>query len=101
MEEYRIMTTLFVKHKVADYDRWKQGYDDFNDKRKGLGINAASVHRTPDDPDTIIITHRFKDTASAQAFMNAEDLKSAMQEAGVIGPPEIWFGEDVEQKNYS
>ena len=95
------MTTIFVKHKVADYDKWKQGYDAFNVKRKGLGISAASVHRAPDDPDTIIVTHRFKDTASAQAFMSSNDLKAAMKEAGVLGPPEIWFGEDVEQLIYS
>lgn len=95
------MTTLFVKHKVANYDKWKQGYDAFNDKRKGFGISAASVHRTPDDPDTIIITHRFKDTTSAQAFINSDDLKAAMKEAGVLGPPEIWLGEDVEQLIYS
>ena len=95
------MTTLFVKHKVADYGKWKQGYDKFNDKRKEFGISAASVHRTPDDPNTIIVTHRFKDTASAQAFINSDDLKATMKEAGVLGPPEIWFGEDVEHLIYS
>jgi hypothetical protein len=37
---------------------------------------------------------------AATAFANSEDLKSAMMEAGVAGPPEIWFSEDIEQTAY-
>jgi len=30
-----------------------------------------------------------------QAFANSEDLKSAMQNAGVVGAPTIWFTNKV------
>jgi hypothetical protein len=48
------------------------------------------------DPNAIIVTHQFKDMNAAMAFVNSEDLKSAMMNAGVSGPPEFWFGEDIE-----
>ena len=91
------MATLFARHKVSDYNNWKRAYDQFASVRKENGVTAASVHRDAHNPDTIIITHKFKDMKAATEFANSEDLKSAMENAGVSGPPEMWFGEDVEQ----
>ena len=93
-------TTMFVKHKVDDYGNWKRGYDAFASTRKEKGVTAASVHRDTDDPNIIIVTHKFKDMTAAMAFVNSEELKSAMAGAGVNGPPEFWFGEDIEQTAY-
>jgi hypothetical protein len=88
------MTTLFVRHKVADYANWKREYDAFDALRKKLGVTGDSVYRDTDNPSTVIVTHTFKDTSTAKAFASSEELKSAMERAGVAGPPEIWFGEN-------
>ena len=64
------------------------------------GVTGASVHRDADDPNVITITHQFNDLNAATAFAGSEDLKSAMMKAGVAGPPDIWFTEDVEQTSY-
>ena len=90
------MVTMFVRHKVNDYANWKRVFDEFASVRKEKGVTAASVHRDANDPNTIIVTHRFKDMNAATAFVNSDDLKSAMMKAGVSGPPEFWFGEDIE-----
>jgi quinol monooxygenase YgiN len=95
------MASMFVKHKVADYGKWKRVYDEFDWARKQHGITATSVHRAPEDPNLIIVVHRFKDMDSARKLANSEALQSAMQKAGVQGRPEIWFGEDVEHVTYS
>jgi hypothetical protein len=88
------MTTLFVRHQVADYAKWKRVYDEFDATRKKLGVTGASVYRDADDASTVIVTHSFKDTGTAKAFVDSKDLQSAMERAGVAGPPEIWFGEN-------
>lgn len=93
-------TTLFVKHMVNDYSNWKRGYDDFTPFRNKSGIIAGSVHRDVNDPMAIMVTHQFKDTGAMMAFANSAELKAAMAGAGVIGMPEIWFGEDLEHTNY-
>jgi quinol monooxygenase YgiN len=94
------MATMFVRHKVSDYGNWKRVYDQLASVRKERGVTGASVHRDPKDPNTIIVTHQFKDVNAATAFANSEDLKSAMADGGVSGPPEIWFGEDIESTAY-
>ena len=68
--------------------------------RKENGVTGASVYRDATDASTVIVTHRFKDLSAAKAFANSEELKAALATAGVGGPPEIWFGEDVEQTAY-
>lgn len=90
------MATMFVRHKVSDYGNWKRVYDEFASVRKEKGVTGASVLRDANDPNIIIVTHQFKDMNAATAFANSEELKSAMANAGVVGPPEIWFGEDIE-----
>jgi presenilin-like A22 family membrane protease len=92
--------TLFVKHKVSDYSNWKRGYDDSKSFRKESSVTVASVHRDVNDPMVIIVTHQFNDAGAMMAFANSAELKAAMAGAGVIGMPEIWFGEDLEHTDY-
>ena len=94
------MVTMFVRHKVSNYGNWKRVYDDFASVRKELGVKGASVHRDANDPNMITVTHQFNDMNAATALANSEDLKSAMMKAGVAGPPEFWFTNDVEQTPY-
>lgn len=93
------MVTMILRHKVEDYTRWKRGYDEAEWLRKQHGITYASVHREASDPNDIIAVHQFKDMKAAEAF--ASDVPSLMGGLGVIGTPEIWFSEDVEQVRYS
>jgi quinol monooxygenase YgiN len=94
------MTTMFARHTVSDYDHWKSVYDQFASVRQENGVIGASVHRDTQDPNVITITHQFNDVNAAMAFASSEELKAAMADAGVAGPPEIWFTEDVEQTAY-
>jgi quinol monooxygenase YgiN len=93
-------TTLFVRHAVSNYENWKRVYDEFGSVRQEKGVTGASVHRDANDPNLITITHQFKDLNAATVFADSEDLKSAMMKAGVAGPPDIWFTQDVEQTAY-
>lgn len=89
------MITAFVKHAVSDYGKWKAVYDEFQSVAKENGVIGESVFRDPNSPKDVIVTHDFKDVQSANSFFESDTLKSAMQNAGVSGAPEIWFGEKV------
>jgi len=93
------MATMFIRHKVEDYARWKRGYDEADWLRKQHGVTYASVHREETDPNDIIAVHQFKDMKGAKDFSNA--VPPLMEKIGVIGSPEICFSEDVEQVAYS
>jgi quinol monooxygenase YgiN len=94
------MATLFVRHTVNDYARWKAGYDDFASVREEMGVTAASVHRDPDDPNTLMVVHEFATVDDMLAFVNSDELRDAMKNAGVVGQPVIWLSEDIEHTEY-
>ena len=94
------MATLIVKHTVNNFGNWKKVYDDFAPIRKEMGVTGARVNRIADDPNTLIVTHQFKNMETARSFANSDELRSAMADAGVEGHPEIWFTEEVESTPY-
>ncbi len=94
------MASMFIKHRVADYAKWKPAFDEHEATRREYGATGHSLHRDADDPNVIIIAFRVSDLNRAREFAASDELRSAMEQAGVLGPPEIWFADDVEEKRY-
>ena len=82
---------LFVRHTVSDHAVWRKAYDGFAAGQSKGGVIAKTVYRSIDDPNDVTVVHDFKDLKTAQAFAASEDLKAAMEKAGVVGAPQIWF----------
>ena len=89
------MATMFVRHTVSDYKAWRKAYDDFAPTQKAKGVTAKAVYQAADNPNEITVTHDFATIAAAQAFAGSPELKKAMQGAGVVGTPTIWFTNKV------
>jgi hypothetical protein len=89
--EERPMVTLFVRHTVSDYKTWRKFYDNFAPIQKAKGVEAEAVYQAADNPSDITVTHDFATREAAQAFVKSEELKKAMQNAGVVGAPTIWI----------
>jgi len=85
------MVTLFVRHTVADYAAWRKVYDAFAPAQRAAGVTAAAVYQAADNPNDVTVTHDFATLAAAQAFTASTELKAAMQGAGVVGAPTVWF----------
>jgi len=85
------MTTMFVRHTVSNYETWRKAYDEFASIQKSKGVTGQSVYQATDNPNDITVTHEFASVQAAQAFVNSDELKSAMQNAGVMGAPTVWF----------
>ena len=94
------MPSMFMRLRVADYEKWKQVFDEREDLRRQAGATAHSVHRDPDDPNVVTVALRVKDISRAREYAGSAELRSAMERAGLQGAPEIWFGEDIEDKHY-
>ncbi len=89
------MTTVFVRAKVQDFVAWKSAYDSGLDFRTAAGVTSASVYRALDDPNEITVLHELNTVRAAKDFAHSNDLRTAMQQSGVIGTPEVWFVESV------
>jgi len=87
------MAVSLVLHRVADYDAWRKVYDSVADMQNDGGVTQQSVHRMADDPDNVLVIHKFDTVDAAKAFFASTELKEAVQRAGVQGEPRIEFFE--------
>lgn len=85
------MSTVFVRHKVADYDAWKPGFDEHGAVRREHGLTDAGLYRAADDPNDVTILLTTDDVARAQEFIASDDLRETMQKVGVVSAPEVWI----------
>ena len=85
------MATLFVRHQVADFSAWKRAYDEFDTKRKTMGVTGDGVYQLDGNPNDVTLYHEFGNIEDAKAFAASDELKATMQRAVVQGRPDIWF----------
>ena len=74
---------MLVDHRVADFDAWKQVYDDFRGNQREGGVRFHQVLRDPEDPNRVVVTHVSDSRGSGQAFADSAELREAMGRAGV------------------
>ena len=85
------MAVLFVRHKVRDFGAWKSAYNEFDAERKTMGVKRHGVFQAEDNPNEVTIYHEFDDMDKAKSFVGSARLKEVMENAGVEGPPDMWF----------
>lgn len=91
------MTTLAVRHSVADYDAWKAAFDEHAGVRRSHG---ATGHRVLRDGNDLLVLLEFPDAPAAESFQSDQTLRTAFQNAGVQGAPEISVRTEAEQVRY-
>ena len=87
------MATIFSQHRVADYDTWRPKYDADIERREAAGLSESGVFRKAGDENLVLLVWDADSVEGFKAMLNSEELKAKMQEAGVVGEPEIWIGE--------
>ena len=78
------MTTVFIHHRVADYNTWRPEYDRAIKADWTRDIRAHRVWRGEDDPNLVIVANTFDSRQAAEALMANATLREAMARGGVI-----------------
>jgi heme-degrading monooxygenase HmoA len=91
------MPYVLVRHKVQDYAKWRPVFDEHGVTRKASGSKGGYLFRSADDPNDLVILLEWTDVKRARQFVESDDLRQAMQRAGVSGQPEIHFLEELER----
>lgn len=91
---------LIVRHRVANFEAWKKVFDSMTDLRRSHGWISAIVYRDSVDPNVVTIVNRVKDLDGAKRYGGSPELRAGMANAGVQGPPEISFVNEVEDRSY-
>jgi hypothetical protein len=89
------MIHMIIRHKVADYSRWKEAFDAHLNVRKTAGETEARVMVSVDDAREVTIFLDWDSLERARQFAGSEGLKQAMKQAGVVGDPDVRFLEDA------
>ena len=82
---------MLIRHKVADYSKWRPVYESNEQKRTAAGLTNGRVLQVDGNPNEIVILLDASDLEKARAFSMSEELKAGMMKAGVTGKPEILF----------
>ena len=93
------MAQLFVKHKVKDYSAWKNVFDGFIETRKASGEKKYRIFHPDNDPNSLFAIFEWDNLENAHKFAGSTELKDAMQNAGVIEQPEVYFLEEYASGN--
>ncbi len=89
------MATLFVRHEVKDFNVWKAAYDAFDAERTGMGVTGQGVYQADGNPNDVTAYHHFDSMDAAKSLAQSSRLQEIMQNAGVVGTPDIWFANRV------
>ena len=85
------MTHIIIRHKVSDYGKWRSAFDEAIKMRKDAGELSSRVFRMADDPNNLLLLQEWNSVDNAAKFVQSTELKEAMQQAGVLEQPDIYF----------
>ncbi len=77
------MATVFVLHRVKEYEKWRQVYDSVDELRATGGVLEHAVFRAEGDQNNVLVRHRFSNLQQAHKYFENPELLEAVREAGV------------------
>jgi quinol monooxygenase YgiN len=92
------MSYVLIRHKVANYAKWKRVVHAAKAWRKASGEKSFQVFRSSSAPNDLTIVCSWDSIARMRKFLESAELRERMKQAGVVGQPEIHFfskGEDL------
>jgi quinol monooxygenase YgiN len=85
------MATMLVQIKVKNFAEWKKTFDSGDGMRKSNGELSHQIYQDASDPNKITAIYKWDSQANAQRFFQGAELKAALMEAGVQGPPTVYY----------
>lgn len=85
------MASMLIQHKVKDFAEWKTTFDSHAGLRASNGELSAQVFRDANDPNSVTVINKWNSLENAQKFSRSPELKAAMEKAGVLSAPSVFF----------
>ncbi len=89
------MITVQVRITVEDLAKWKPVFEKAAELRARFGSKGSHAFSKDGSPNEIFILTTFEDKDKAQQMYQSQELRDAMKEAGVKGPPELTFLNEI------
>ena len=85
------MSYVMIRHRVANYAKWKRQVKAFAAFRKSSGEKCFYACRDSKQPNDVMVWCEWDSAARMKKFIKSAELRQAMEKAGVVGQPEISF----------
>lgn len=85
------MASMLIQHTVKDFTEWKKVFDANSGLRSSNGELSHQIFRDASNPNHITVINKLNSLENAQHFAHSPELKAAMADAGVSGPPTVTF----------
>ncbi len=89
------MGFVAIKARIADYDAWRKVYDGMTSVRKEWGCKGERAFRNSSNPAEVLVLLEWDDMRKCQEYTMSTEARDAMSRAGVQGPPEVTFLNEV------
>lgn len=90
------MAYMIIRHQVADYAKWKHGFDEHSSARAAGGSRGGQLYRNANNPNEMIAVFEWDDLDKARQFGQSDNLRETMRRAGVTDIPDVYFVEKIE-----
>lgn len=94
------MAFMIVKLQVADYEAWKKAFDEVEEVRREYGWKKHELFRDAANPNTAVVIGHMGNLERARQYLADERVRAAVARSGIQGPPEVWFLDEIEEKEY-
>lgn len=91
------MIYTLVRITFEDFDKWKAVFDEATTLRQAYGSKGVRVLRSADKPNEAVLFGEYEDAAKARQMFQSQEFREATKRAGVVGPPEVSFLEEVDR----
>jgi len=86
---------MLVQHSVKDYAAWKSVFDSKSDLRRRNGEKSYQILRQENGSNEVVALFEWDSLDNARKYSSSPELREAMERAGVMGKPEIYFLEEA------
>jgi len=90
------MPYLLIRHKVNEFGKWKQVFDEHEATRRASGCKSTRLFRNFDNAHETFLLLEWDDLEKASLFAGSEDLRKAMERAGVADRPDVYYLDEIE-----
>ena len=89
------MIHVLVRLTVEDLAKWMPVFEEASTLRKNFGSMGVRAFSKADNPTEIVILGEYADKEKAMQMFQLQEFRDATQRAGVKGPPEVTFLDEV------
>jgi uncharacterized protein (DUF1330 family) len=89
------MAYVLVRFTVEDLAKWQSVFEEAGALRQKFGSRGVRAYSRADNPNEVIVLGDYAEKDKAMQMFQSQEFRDATMRAGVKGPPEVSFLDEV------